>query len=284
MKTTALRAAPYAAVILAVGLSIAAQAQTPMPDPLDDRSVRRLDKMEKVVRELRAIVFQGRDTGRPVVVQDAETTTVLSDLNERVVSLEQTLTQLNQSNDSLTSELEKARRALETSQAENASIQQKLAGLDTRLAALEGAREQADAEAATQAEEAALDPNTLFTRGRELMNAGDYDAAEGIFTRFTERFGDDPKAPEANYWLGKTLTARGANSEAAGAYLRAIRGWPKVSWGPDATVELARALTAQRLNAEACQILSELPRQYPKAPPAVMSRANAARTAAACQG
>ena len=29
----------------------------------------------------------------------------------------------------------------------------------------------------SQAEEAALDPGTLFNRGRELMNAGDYDAA-----------------------------------------------------------------------------------------------------------
>ena len=56
-------------------LALAAQtafAQTPMPmeeDPLDDRSRKRLDRMEKVVRELRAIVFQGRDTGQPVVVQ-----------------------------------------------------------------------------------------------------------------------------------------------------------------------------------------------------------------------
>ena len=36
-------------------------AQTPiLDDPLDDCSKRRLDNMEKVMRELRAIVFQGR--------------------------------------------------------------------------------------------------------------------------------------------------------------------------------------------------------------------------------
>jgi hypothetical protein len=43
---------------------VPAFAQTPiLDDPLDDRSKRRLDNMEKVMRELRAIVFQGRDTG-----------------------------------------------------------------------------------------------------------------------------------------------------------------------------------------------------------------------------
>ena len=45
--------------------SAPAFAQTPLGDPLDDHSAKRLDRMEKVVRELRAIVFQGRETGQP---------------------------------------------------------------------------------------------------------------------------------------------------------------------------------------------------------------------------
>ena len=72
-----LKAALLATVLTLAPVMLApvapAVAQTAMPDPLDDRSVKRLERMEKVVRELRSIVFQGRVTGQPVVVQAAET-------------------------------------------------------------------------------------------------------------------------------------------------------------------------------------------------------------------
>ncbi len=54
-----------AAVAAAFCLVFAGEAlsQTSLDDPLDDRSAKRLDRMEKAMRELRAIVFQGRETG-----------------------------------------------------------------------------------------------------------------------------------------------------------------------------------------------------------------------------
>ena len=62
------RAALALAACLAVAPLSLAVAQTPLTDPLDDRSAARLDRMEKVVRELRAIIFQGRETGaRPAL-------------------------------------------------------------------------------------------------------------------------------------------------------------------------------------------------------------------------
>src|SRR6478735_10420775 len=85
----------------AAGLVLAAApmafSQTPMDDPLDARDARRVDRMEKVVRELRSIVFQGRDTGKPVVVQPAETEFQMQELQRRVEDLEQTLTRINSS-------------------------------------------------------------------------------------------------------------------------------------------------------------------------------------------
>jgi tol-pal system protein YbgF len=116
------------------------------------------------------------------------------------------------------------------------------------------------------------------------MLAGDYDAAEAAFAGFVETWPDASRTPEARYWLGKTLTARGANAEAASAYIGAIRGWPKTAWAPDAVVELSRALIAQRLPVDACQTLSELPRRYPSASTAIMARAQAARLEARCTG
>ena len=96
-------AAALAAATLALTLAGAAGhalAQTPiLDDPLDDRSRRRLDNMEKVMRELRSIVFQGRNTGKPVVVQPAETETQMQTLTQRVEDLEQTLRRVNGDND-----------------------------------------------------------------------------------------------------------------------------------------------------------------------------------------
>src|SRR3954463_4837682 len=120
--------------IVSIALPSTAAAQTAMPDPLDDRSVKRLDKMEKVVRELRAIVFQGRDTGKPVVVQAAETDAQIAALSERLTDLEQTLTKLNGQNETLTHDLDEARRANESEKARADALDQRLAALEKRLA------------------------------------------------------------------------------------------------------------------------------------------------------
>lgn len=281
--SSALKAAPFLAVLIAVMATFAAQAQTPMPDPLDDRSVRRLEKMEKVVRELRAIVFQGRESGKPVVVQDSESAELLASLTERITDLEQSLTRNNATSEGLTFDLDQTRKALARSEAVNKALAEKLAALEARIVTLETPPVVETVEAAADPVPQA-DPAALFAQGRKQMTEGDNAGAETSFARYVSTFGDNAKAPEARYWLGKTLTARGANAEAASAYIGAIRGWPKTVWAPDAVVELSRALIAQRLPVDACQTLAELPRRYPAASAAIMARAQAARLEAKCTG
>lgn len=273
------------ALALTVALGGAsAWSQTPMPDPLDDRSVKRLDKMEKVVRELRSIVFQGRDSGQPVVTMPAETPAQIQALTDRVSDLEDSLTRLNGANETLTFELEQTRKALAQSQATN----ERLAGdLATLSATVEQMRQQQAAQASEQqaaAEAAQEDPEAAFARARKLMLDGDYDGAEAAFQAFVRDHGDSPRGPEGRYWLGKTLSVRGANADAAAAYIGAIRGWPKTTWAPDATLELARSLVALKKPTDACQTLDELARRYPKATPQVQARAQATRTQAKCAG
>lgn len=266
------------AVALAGGAT--AWSQTPMPDPLDDRSVKRLERMEKVVRELRAIVFQGRDSGKPVVVQPAETEGQLQGLAQRIVDLEETLTALNRQNEASTFELDQARRALAEAQAANRALADRLAALEARTGKIE-----ADAQAALEAEEvveAEGDPDAEFAAARKLMLDGDYDGAYVAFDRFVKQYGDTPKGAEGRYWLGKTLSVRGDHGGAAGAYIGAIRGWPKTTWAPDAVLELSRSLIALKKPTDACQTLDELARRYPKAPAGVLSRAATARVQAKC--
>lgn len=255
-----------------------AAAQTPLPmeeDPLDDRSRRRLDRMEKVLRELRSVVFQGRDTGRPVVVQFSETEVLLQGLMTRVGDLEASLQRLNGTNETLTFELSQARRQVDQLQADNAQIMERLRAVEALLAEEQAAASDAQA-AATE------DPAAAFGRARQLMLDGDYDGAETAFQRFVQHHGETEQGAEARYWLGKTLTARGAHSDAAGAYIGAIRGWPKTAWAPDAVVELSRALVALKRPEDACKTLGEFDKRYPKAPPAVAGRAASTRAQAKC--
>lgn len=271
-----------------VGAAVAV-AQTPLPadDPLDDRSVKRVERMEKVVRELRAIVFQGRDTGKPVVVQPAETDAQIAALNDRVSDLEKTLTRLNGQNEASNFELTKANRAVADQKARADSLEQRLAAVEKTLA---------DMQAATAAQGGVTplaggapppppppaDPAVAFKQAKDLLLAGDYANAEQAFAAYADNYPDSAKAPEARYWQGETLFVREAYTDAAGAYIGAIRGWPQTSWAPDATLKLARSMVALRKTTEACRTLDELAKRYPKAPAQVISRAASTRVAAKC--
>jgi tol-pal system protein YbgF len=257
--------------------ALPALAQTPLPDdPLDDRSVKRVERMEKVVRELRAIVFQGRDTGKPVVVQPAETDAQISTLSERIGDLEQTLQKINGQNETLTHDLDQARRSSGDQKARADALEARLGALEKKLTDLDAAA-QAQAPPAPPA-----DPALAFKQARDLLLGGDYANAELAFSAYVTNYPDSAKAPEARYWLGETLFVREAYGDAAGAYLGAVRGWPQTSWAPDATLKLSRSLVALKKPADACKALDELTKRYPKAPAAVLSRAASTRVAAKC--
>lgn len=275
------RFGPTAAAVACLLIAIPAASQTSLDDPLDARDAKRLDRMEKVMRELRAIVFQSqRQSGVPIVVQPADTDARLQGLSDRLSDLEQTLTRVNGTIESLNRDLDQARR-------ENTALKTQIADVATRLGAVEAASAPpaatgGDAYGPAPAPAPGVDPAQAFSAARQLMLNGDYDGAERAFATYVADYPDGPRTPEARYWLGKTLTVRGADTAAAGAYIGAIRGWPQTAWAPDATVELARSLVALRKPADACQTLGELNRRYPKAPVAVKNRAAATAAQARC--
>lgn len=275
----------FALPVLAVLLMASAApvfAQTPMGDPLDARDARRLDKMEQLMRELRAIVYQGRDSGKPVVVQPAETDYQLQELTRRLADLEQSLTRMNGALETSNHDLAVARRDIESLKTENKALAEKITAAQAQAAAAAPAPTDAPPAAPNLAGPPPASASDAFAQARQLMLNGDYDGAEAAFSDYVARHGDTPKGAEARYWLGKTLTARSAYADAASAYIGAIRGWPQTSWAPDAVVELSRALIQLKKPSDACLTLGELTRRYPKAPPAVLSRAASARAQAKC--
>jgi TolA-binding protein len=267
--------AALAAISLAAGAGHAF-AQVSLDEPLDERSAKRLDRMEKAMKELRAIVFQGRETGAPVVVQPADTQSQLAGLSDKVNDITQTLARVNGELEVIKHDLDEARRANTDLRAENAALKDRVAALESAAKAAAAPPPPPPAAAAPP------DSASVFAAAKATFEAGDMTAAEAAFRDYVDRYGDGPGGPEARYYLGRALIAREAWPDAATADIGAIRGWPHTRWAPEAVLDLSRALVAMGKTSDACQTLDELARRYPKAPPSLLKSAATTRAQAKC--
>jgi len=271
------------ALVLLGAVGGRAIAQTPIDDTLDAHSAKRVDNLEKVVRELRAIVFQGRETGAPVVIQPAETQGQINALTDKLGDLDRTLTRVNGEMEVVRHDLDQVRQDENDLRAQTAALREEVRALEQKIQGLTAPPLPPPAAAgAAPTELATNDPAAAFTAAKTIWQAGDNAGAETAFRDFTDRYGDSPRAPEARYYLGKILVARGAWPEAATADIGALRGWPQTRWAPDAVLDLSRALVGLGKTADACKTLDELGRRYPKPPPSVLTGAKSVRRQAAC--
>ena len=254
-------------------------AQTALDDPLDDHSAKRVDRMEKVVRELRAIVFQGRDTGHPVVVQPADTDSRLASISDRLSDAQQAISKLN-------GELEVVRHDVDDSRQQTSDLKAANAVLQAKITALEAAPQPQSAPQPVgpgpAAEPAPEAPSSQLNGAEAAVRGGDFASAEPALRDYIDHYGDGRRGPEARFYLAKALMARHEWADAATAEIGAVRGWPKTRWAPEAIVDLSRDLVALKKPADACQALDELSRRYPKSSPEVIRDAADLRTRAKC--
>lgn len=130
MKLAAMRSAPaslFAAVSAVALLALSAQAHA---EDLD----KRVDRLDKQVRELHAIVFQARDTGQPVTVKTENADPAAAALSSRMDDLETALKKVQGTNELLVHDLAQERDALAKERVDRAAQTQQLTD---RLAALE---------------------------------------------------------------------------------------------------------------------------------------------------
>jgi len=278
---------------------------------------RRLDRLEKQVRELRAILFQGRDTGQPVVVKPEGPDPEVTALQQRVSDLDDTIRKLNGQIEVLTHDSDEARAAANAVRDQNGELRGELKDLSDRVAKLEGILAPAPPPPPTQAAQpgqsmtppppgqtgvltlppggASAAPDAapppaptaadVYKHARALLTANDYPGAVVAFQSFIAQYPSSKEIPAAYYWLGEADIGRQGYADAVPAYANALKGWPKQPWAPDATVKLARALMETNQTDKACAALAEFERRYHKeASPLVKSRAAEIRTRAACSG
>jgi TolA-binding protein len=266
-----------AAAVLAAGAG-QALAQVSLDEPLDEHAAKRLDRMEKAMKELRAIVFQGRETGAPVVVQPADTQSQIAAQSDKINDINQTLARLNGQLEILKHDVDQARQESADLRGANVSLRDQVTALEKAVKDLTPP----PAPPAPPPPPAPPDPAGAFAAAKAAFDSGDNTAAEAAFRDYVERFGDGPEGPEARFYLARTLMARKAWTDAATAEIGAIRGWPRTRWAPEAVLGLSRALVAMGKPADACQTLGELARRYPKAPPGVTRAAAGVRAEAQC--
>jgi TolA-binding protein len=271
-------------LVAALGIVAPAFAQTPL-DPLDDHSAKRLDRMEQVIKELRAIVFQGRETGKPVIVEPADTDAQMSALSQKIDDLQQAVTRLTGELESAGHDVDQARHEADALREENGALTARVTALEQRSAQAEPSPPQSTLQSVPSAQTPPAPPPdapAALAAARQAYNAGDYAAAETGFHDVIARFGDTPRGLEARYFLAKILLRRQAFSDAAATDLAVVRQWPETSWAPDAALDLARAMVGMKEAREACGVLTEIDSHYPKANAEVHAGADAVRSEAGC--
>jgi tol-pal system protein YbgF len=133
------------------------------------------------------------------------------------------------------------------------------------------------------AAEPGADEQTAYRQARQTLDSGDYVGGAAALQAYLQQYPASPRAPEANYWLGRTLALRSMHAEAASAYARSLKGWPQTAWAGDAVVRLSSSLVELKRNPDACKALDEYSARYSaKATPALQSRVRDVRAAAAC--
>jgi tol-pal system protein YbgF len=182
-----------------------------------------------------------------------------------------------------TGEIERLQFQLKKAQDENALLRKTIDDMNAQAAAggAEAGGQQADAAAASVAP-ATGDPATAYANAYKLVAQGDHDGAEQALRAFLAGFPNDPRAPDAHYYLGQTLLVRGAATEAAAEFVGIIKATPKAAKAPDAMVRLGVALNRMGNKAEACSTLNALPTQYPRASAATKASAAAQTKAIGC--
>src|SRR5262249_12513216 len=98
----------------------------------------------------------------------------------------------------------------------------------------------------------------------------DYELAEQGFRGFLKKYPGDPRASDANYWLGETLFQRHKYPDAAQLFLSVSRDHPTTAKAPDALLRLGQSLAQMGGKDAAWGTLAEGGRQY--SPPALNVR------------
>ncbi len=119
---------------------------------------------------------------------------------------------------------------------------------------------------------ATVDPGGDYDRAYTSIVNGDYAAAEAGFKKFLTDFPGDPRAADAQYWLGESYYSRHQYRDAATSYLATYKTHPTSQKAPDSLFKLGLSLEGLGETSAACATYGELSKKFPKAQSGLVTR------------
>jgi len=117
-----------------------------------------------------------------------------------------------------------------------------------------------------------VDPGADYDSAYSAIVSGNYTAAEAGFKKFLTDFPGDPRAADAQYWLGESYYSRGQFRDAATSYLATYKSHPTSPKAPDSLFKLGLSLEGLGETSAACATYGELSKKFPKAQSGLVTR------------
>lgn len=116
----------------------------------------------------------------------------------------------------------------------------------------------------------------------DYVMTGDYQLAETEFSTYIASYPKSSRLPDANFWLGEAQYSQAKYNEAAKTFLNAHQTYGKSPKAPEMLLKLGMSLAALDNNETACATLKEVPRRYPSAAKAVLSKVSSEQKRLGC--
>jgi tol-pal system protein YbgF len=121
----------------------------------------------------------------------------------------------------------------------------------------------------------AVSPDEAYTTALGAFRRGSMQAARGGFQEFLRIAASDPRAAQAQYYIGETYTTD--PDAAIAAYQRVVERWPASASAPAALLRIARLELARGDRTAARGHLNQIVRSYPRSDQAEEARTQLAR-------
>ena len=284
---------------LLLGAAAAALLFAPAAHAQDDR---RLRDLEKQVRELRAIVFQGRDTGQPVIVKPEGPDPQVTALQQRSDQQDQQIRDLTGRIEVLNHDVEEAKgattQARTDAEAQRQALSDRISRVEGELTAVAAPPPAAAPGDPTLAPPAAAPPAAAapgaaaapalrggaLTARVQSQDTGTLGGASGPAAT------PPPSAPADSYEGAMASYKAGDYASAAGGFQAYATAHPSGAKGQEARYYLGQSLYARATYPEAARAYAEALKGWPKAgwaPDATVKLAQALvqldRAPSACQ-
>ncbi|MCF6321523.1 MAG: tol-pal system protein YbgF [Rhizobiaceae bacterium] len=122
----------------------------------------------------------------------------------------------------------------------------------------------------------------LYELGFDYFQAGDYSTAQKVFTAYVERYPDENKSPNAQFWLGESMLSQADFEGAAKVFLDAQTNWPEAKIAPQMMLKLGISLAGMEQRELACATYAKVYSRYPDISNTLRKRVGAEQKSARC--